>query len=135
MQSAEDYNARAPYRGLKMKSQLEFLAEHTEKGGSAAVYPHPPIVVSTGSQRPRCTPRRAKNIESTVFGCSVDLKREPTGSDGGDVKKTVIDSFPPRPPIHNNTLGRRPKMTTNLTVTCTKKCQGFAELHQLPDKL
>jgi hypothetical protein len=39
MQSAEDYKARAPDRGLKMKSRLEFLAEHTEKGGTARYTP------------------------------------------------------------------------------------------------
>ena len=39
MQSAEDYKARAPDRGLKMKSRLEFLAEHTEKGVPRGIPP------------------------------------------------------------------------------------------------
>ncbi len=34
-----------------------------------------------------------------------------------------LSVLPPAPPIHNNTLRRRPKMTTNLTVTWTEKCQ------------
>lgn len=72
MQSAENYNARAPDRGLKMKSRLEFLAEQAEEGGTA-VYASPPIIVYTGSQRPRFRRRRPTNAESAVFGSTDDL--------------------------------------------------------------
>ena len=124
MKSAKDYNARVRDRGLKIKSRFEFLAEHAKKGGTA-IYPHPPIVVYTGSQSPRCRPCRAKNIESAIFGGGGELKKEVL------VISQVVNSLsalPPTPPIHNNTR-RRPKMTTNLTAILTKKCQACPELH------
>lgn len=100
-----------------MKSRLELLAEQAEEGGTAvtAVYPRPPIIVYTGSQRPRF-PRRRQNTESAVFGSTADLKHEVTRCDGGNLKKVVAVSgrrikssspgniinslsvLPPRPP-------------------------------------
>jgi len=46
-----------------MKSTREFLTEQAARGG-ARVYPHHPIAVYTGSQRPRFEQRTPKKLIS-----------------------------------------------------------------------
>jgi hypothetical protein len=88
-----------------MKSPREFLTEQPARGG-AEVYPHSPIAVYTGSQRPRFEQRTLKNMNQPflwISSTAVTLRHESL-----------------------TTLRRRgPKIiSTNLTAAWFAKCQG-----------
>ncbi len=64
-----------------MKSSPDFLAEQTEKGGYRG-YPHPPIAVYTGSQRPRFGQRRPKKMDQPFLDAVLTnvARLDPTGA-------------------------------------------------------